>query len=86
MSGNIQPQSPQLAEPLWTDPFIDSGISMCKLVSTSKKKKKKVQAGNEWSNILPKFSLARKHPPSPRLQTVALQAFYVPEAHYKKYR
>ena len=28
LSGNIRPQSSQLAEPLWTDPGINSGISV----------------------------------------------------------
>ena len=41
------PQSSQLAEPVWTDPALKSGISVHELTSTSKKKKKKVQAGNE---------------------------------------
>ena len=40
MSGNIWPQSFQLAEPLWTDPDIKGGISVRELISTSKKKKK----------------------------------------------
>ena len=31
-------QSSQLAEPLWTDPGIKCGISVSKLMSTSKKK------------------------------------------------
>ena len=62
-SGNTQPQSSQLAEPLWTDPGIKSGISVRELIFTSKKKKKKTQAGNKRSNILPKFSQARKRPP-----------------------
>ena len=63
MSGNIQPQSSQFAEPLWTDPGIKSGISVRKLISTLKEKKReKRQVGNEWLNILPKFSQARiKH-------------------------
>ena len=46
MSGNIRPQSSQLAEPLWTDPGVKSGNSVRELISTSKKKKKKAQAGN----------------------------------------
>ena len=43
-----------LAEPQWTDPCIKSGISLGKLISTSKKRErgKKARAGNEWSNIL----------------------------------
>ena len=36
LSGNIWPQSSQLAEPLWTDPGIKSGISARKLIFTSK--------------------------------------------------
>ena len=55
LSGNVRPQSSQLAEPLWTDPGIMSGISVSELVSTSKKKKKKTQAGKEWSIIVPKI-------------------------------
>ena len=54
------PQSPQLAEPLWTDPGLKSGIRVRKRISTQKK----AQAGNEWSNILPKSLQARKKPPS----------------------
>ena len=52
LSENIRPQSSQLAEPLLTDPGIKSGISVSELISTSKKKKK-AEAENEWSNILP---------------------------------
>ena len=47
-------QSSQLAEPLWTDPGIKSGNSVCELISTSKKKKK-AHAANQWLNILQKF-------------------------------
>ena len=39
-SGNTQPRSSQLAEPLWTDPGLKSGISVRELTSTKKKKKK----------------------------------------------
>ena len=61
LSGNIRPQSSQLAEPLWTDPGIESGISVRELTSTKKKKKRrKAQAGNAWSNIIPKSLQARK--------------------------
>ena len=62
LSGNTRPQLSQLAEPLWTDPGPKSGISVRDLLSTSKKRKKEAHAGNEWSNIFPKFSLARKKP------------------------
>ena len=64
MSGNIRPQSSQLAEPQWTDSGVKSGISMREPISTLKKKRG-VQAGNEWSNILPKSSQARKNSPPP---------------------
>ena len=38
-SGNTRSQSSQLAEPLWTDPGLKSGISLRELISTFKKKK-----------------------------------------------
>ena len=60
-SGNTQLQSSQLAEPLWTNPGVKSGISVRKLISDEKKReKKKAQAGNERSNFLPKSSHARE--------------------------
>ena len=59
-SGNTQPQSSQLAEPLWTDPGLKSGICVCE--ESSNKKIKKSTGADEWSNILPKFSQARKKP------------------------
>ena len=34
LSGNIQPQSSQVAGPLWTDPGLKSGISVHELIST----------------------------------------------------
>ena len=34
LTGSIQPQLSQLAEPLWTDPGIKSGISVHELIST----------------------------------------------------
>ena len=40
-SGNTRSQSSQLAEPLWTDPGLKSGISVCELICTLKKKEKK---------------------------------------------
>ena len=39
LSGNLRSQSSQLAEPLWTDPGPESGISLCELISTLKKKR-----------------------------------------------
>ena len=56
-SENTRSQSSQLAEPLWTDPGLKSGISVRKLIST---KKKNVQAGNELFNILPKILACKK--------------------------
>ena len=55
LSWKIRSQSSQFAEPLWTDPGLKSGINVCELISTLKKK---AQAENEWSNILPKSSYA----------------------------
>ena len=43
-SGNTQPQSFQLAQPMWTDPDLKSGIGVCKLISIIKKE---VQSENE---------------------------------------
>ena len=37
LSGNIRPQSSRLADPLWTDPDVKSGIGMRELISTEKK-------------------------------------------------
>ena len=42
------------SEPLWTDSGIKSEICVRELISTSEKKAK-AQAGNKWSNILPKI-------------------------------
>ena len=47
LSGNLQPQSSQLAEPLWTDPGVKIGISVRKLVSPAPPPKKK-SIGGEW--------------------------------------
>ena len=61
-SGNIRPYLSKLAEPRWTGPGINSEISVREIISTLKK----AQAGNEWSNIFPKSSQARKKPPVPK--------------------
>ena len=45
LSGNMWPQSSQLAEPLWTDPGINSGTSAHKLISTLKKEREKSVSG-----------------------------------------
>ena len=47
-SGNIRSQSSQLAESLWTDPGLKSGIIVRELISTFKKKKEKKSACGEW--------------------------------------
>ena len=44
-------QSSQLAEPLWTDPGLKTGISVCELISTLKK----AQTRNKLSNNLKKI-------------------------------
>ena len=69
-SGNTRSQSSQLAEPLWTDPGLKSGISVRKLISTQKKKK--THAGKELSNIVPKPLHARKKPPPPPFKTFSI--------------
>ena len=45
LSGDIRPQSSQLAEPLLTDPGIMSGTRVRKLISHLKKKRKKLRPG-----------------------------------------
>ena len=40
-SGNALSQSSQLAEPLWTDPGLNSGISVLELISTLKKMRRR---------------------------------------------
>ena len=64
LSRNIRPQSSRLAEPLWTDPGVKNGTSVRELISTHTHTHTKVQAGNEWSSILPKSSKARIKSPS----------------------
>ena len=44
-SGSAQSQLSQLAEPLWTDPGLISGISVHKLISTLTNKKKSFKKG-----------------------------------------
>ena len=47
LSENIRLQSSQLAEPLWTDPGINSEISVRELIPSQTKKKGKKSAGGE---------------------------------------
>ena len=51
-SGNACLQSPQFTEPLWTDPFLKSGIGACEVNSTEKIIKK-LRSGNS-PNFPPK--------------------------------
>ena len=67
LSGNIRPQSSQLAEPLWTDLGLNSEISARELISTWKK----AQAGNEWPNVLPK-SLASEEKATTTTTTISV--------------
>ena len=67
-SGNTLLQSSQLAEPLWTDPGLKSGISLRELISTSKKK----NAGGEWIvEHSPKF-LAREEKKKKKEATIVI--------------
>ena len=58
-SGNTWPQSSQLAELLWTDPGLKSGINVHNLISHLKINLN-MQVGNQLSKILPKSSHAKK--------------------------
>ena len=40
-SGNARPQLSQLAEPMWSDPSLESGTDAYELISTPKKKKER---------------------------------------------
>ena len=65
-SGNTRSQPSKLAEPMWTDPGLKSGMSLHELIST-KTIFFKAQAGTELSNILPNSRTRGKshHKPSP---------------------
>ena len=58
-SGNTRSQSSQLAEPLWTDPGLKSGISVHELISTLKKKRRR---GMNCQIFSQKYSHARRKP------------------------
>ena len=47
-SGNTRPQLSQLAEPLWTDPGLKSGISVRELISTKAIQNKKRKKKRRW--------------------------------------
>ena len=74
MSGDIWPQSSQIAEPLWID---HKEWNWCARANLHLKKKKKVQVGNEWSNILPESLQARKKPLPPPLYLRFFQSHHV---------
>ena len=62
--GNTGPQSPQFAEPLWTDPWPERVELQRTSWSPLKKKKKKVQV--EWSmKDLPSHTGKKPQPPLP---------------------
>ena len=50
--GNSRPQSSQLAEPLWTDPGLKSGISVRDLIFIKKKTKKNRAGGDRMLQLL----------------------------------
>ena len=62
--GSARPQSSQLAEPLWTDPGLKSGISVLELspLKNNNKKTKQKNTGGDWFiiNLLPRSSDTRK--------------------------
>ena len=60
LSGNIQPQSSRPPEPLWTDPGIKSGISMHKLISISKKERKRA-GRKQMVEHFPKILASKKN-------------------------
>ena len=66
-SGKTRSQSSQLAEPLWTDSGLKSGISVLELISTLKKKI--TLAENELLNILLKSPHTRQKPPPRSIKT-----------------
>ena len=59
-SGTTRPQSFQLAEPLWTDLGIKSGISVRELISTKKKQTNKKTRRRVIVEHSPKILAARK--------------------------
>ena len=61
-------QSAQLTEPLWTDHSLKSGIAVCKLISTLKKKIK-AQARSESLSLPSEHSQARRKPSLPSCAT-----------------
>ena len=59
-SGNTCPQLSQITEPLWTDPGLMNGGSVCDLISTYKQTNKK----------MPLESRALFHPPASHIQPI----------------
>ena len=52
LSWNTRPQSSQLAEPLWTDPCLKSGVSMCELISTYQKMNNNNKKPAGWEEMV----------------------------------
>ena len=73
-SGNTRPQSSQLAEPLWTDPGVKSGISVREPISISKKKKKKGADRECTAKLFKKIPAAMKKPPCHFLEIYSVKA------------
>ena len=61
-SGNTRLQSSHLAEPLWTDSGLKSGIRLRELISTLKKNNTRCRREMTCRTFFPKFSHARKKP------------------------
>ena len=66
LSGNIRPQLSWLAQPLWTDPGIQSGISVHELLSTENFSKKHRRGMNGWTFSQNPCKQGKKPPPPPR--------------------
>ena len=75
-TGNAWPQSSQLAEPLWTDPSLKSGISVCNLISTLKKKREKSTGGKQIVEHSLKTLHTKKKPSPPHWNYTLLHVWY----------
>ena len=52
----VWPEWPGLTEPLWTDPYVKSGISFHNLMSIKKKLKKERKKESRWGMHPPNFA------------------------------
>ena len=55
---------------------MESGISVRELISTLKKKIKKAQAGNKWSNILPQILASEEKKEKKHTEVIVLHSFF----------